>query len=202
MIKAANLQVDYRKLWEDYHKQPIPIDEKGRSYEIHHIDGNRANNSIQNLLCVSIEDHWKIHMERGEMGAANLIAKRLNQVYKSGWHHSELTKERMSQSHKGLNTWSKGVLRGPQKQLKCPYCNKTGGSSGMKKYHFDNCLLKPGNERLSRSLKEADKIKYRKPKAKITKPQKVKCNYCNIVGDPRPLNRWHFENCKNKKFLD
>ena len=201
-MKAANLQVDYRKIWEDYHKQVIPKDEKGRSYEIHHIDGNRANNLIENLLCVSIEDHWKIHIEKGEIGAANLIAKRFNQIYKSGWHHSKSTIEKMSRSHKGLNTWSKGVPRGPQDQLECPYCAKVGGNSGMKKYHFDNCLSKPGNEHLSRSLKEAEKVRYRKPKAKITKPQKVQCPHCKTTGDPRPLKRWHFDNCKNKKFLD
>jgi hypothetical protein len=200
-MKTTNLEVDYRKIWEEYYKQAIPKDDKGRSYEIHHIDGNRANNSIENLLCVSIEEHWRVHISRGEMGAANLIAKRFNQAYKSGWKHSESTIEKMSKSHKGLNTWSKGVQRGPQEQLKCPYCEKVGGRSGMKRFHFDNCLLKPGNEHLTRLLAEADKVKYRKPKTKLTKPQKVKCPHCDVVGDPRPLKRWHFENCKNKKFL-
>ena len=27
----------------------------------------------------------------------------------------------------------------PQKTIVCPYCNKVGGYSGMKRYHFDNC---------------------------------------------------------------
>lgn len=27
----------------------------------------------------------------------------------------------------------------PQKRITCPRCNKTGGSSNMKRYHFDNC---------------------------------------------------------------
>lgn len=29
--------------------------------------------------------------------------------------------------------------RGPQKQLTCPYCNKTGGATGIKQWHFENC---------------------------------------------------------------
>lgn len=30
---------------------------------------------------------------------------------------------------------------GPQKLLTCVHCNKTGGVSNMKRYHFDNCLF-------------------------------------------------------------
>jgi len=27
---------------------------------------------------------------------------------------------------------------------------------------------------------------------------KVKCPHCNLSGSPNNMNRWHFENCKNK----
>lgn len=40
----------YRKIYEN-HFGPIPKDKDGRSYEIHHIDGNRKNNEISNLKC-------------------------------------------------------------------------------------------------------------------------------------------------------
>ena len=30
----------------------------------------------------------------------------------------------------------------PQKQIMCPYCNKSGGATNMKRYHFDNCKYK------------------------------------------------------------
>ena len=66
----------YRKIYQNIFGE-IPIDENGRSYEIHHIDGNRNNNSINNLICVSIEEHYKIHLEQGDFGAANLIADRI-----------------------------------------------------------------------------------------------------------------------------
>ena len=39
---------NYRKIWEQ-HFGPIPRDQDGRSYEIHHIDGNRSNNNIEKL---------------------------------------------------------------------------------------------------------------------------------------------------------
>ena len=43
---------DYRKLYESVFGE-IPKDSQNRSYEIHHIDGNHNNNSIENLMCIS-----------------------------------------------------------------------------------------------------------------------------------------------------
>lgn len=57
---------------------PIPLDENGRTYEIHHIDGNRENNEISNLLCISISEHYRIHYENGDYGACVMIAKRMH----------------------------------------------------------------------------------------------------------------------------
>jgi hypothetical protein len=67
---AANI---YRK-----HYGPIPKDESGRSYEVHHVDGDHQNNSIENLKLVTILEHYKIHESQGDWGACWLIAKRLN----------------------------------------------------------------------------------------------------------------------------
>jgi len=36
-----------------------------------------------------------------------------------------------------LHKWRKP--KGPQKQLVCPVCNKSGGAANMKRYHFENC---------------------------------------------------------------
>ena len=55
--------MNYRKLWEDANG-PIPTDELGRSYEIHHIDGNRKNNCLSNLMCVSLDEHYEIHSKQ------------------------------------------------------------------------------------------------------------------------------------------
>jgi len=48
---------------------------------------------------------------------------------------SELTKQLQSCSLKGK----------PKKVITCPYCSKSGGSSAMKRWHFDKC--KKNNER-------------------------------------------------------
>lgn len=68
--------MNYRKIWEAAYG-PIPKDSEGRSYEIHHIDGNRKNNDLSNLMCVSIEDHYKIHKEQKDYAAALFISAKL-----------------------------------------------------------------------------------------------------------------------------
>lgn len=64
------------KLWKSHHGE-IPKDIDGRSYEIHHIDGNHKNNSINNLQCVSIHEHLEIHEKQHDWGAVQSILMRL-----------------------------------------------------------------------------------------------------------------------------
>ena len=75
---------NYRKIWIE-HNGPIPIDENGRSYEIHHIDGNHSNNHIDNLKCVSIQEHYDMHYNQGDYGSCYLIYRRMK------FTHSELS---------------------------------------------------------------------------------------------------------------
>ena len=79
----------------------IPKDELGRSYDIHHIDGNKDNNDISNLKAVSLEEHWKIHFDLGEFASANLIADRFNKKYYFGWKHGEEVRKKISKANKG-----------------------------------------------------------------------------------------------------
>jgi len=80
--------VNYRKIWESHYGE-IPKDKFDRSFDIHHIDGNRKNNHINNLIALSLEDHWKIHFDKGEYAAANLIAKRLSKEMYSGYERPD-----------------------------------------------------------------------------------------------------------------
>lgn len=57
---------------------PRPIDEKGRSYHIHHIDGNHSNNNPSNLLAVSPEQHYQIHLNQGDWAAALYLSQYLD----------------------------------------------------------------------------------------------------------------------------
>lgn len=64
--------MDYRKIYEQ-HNGKIP-----EGCEIHHIDGNRANNDITNLKCVTVLEHYNIHLAQGDYMACSMIMTRMN----------------------------------------------------------------------------------------------------------------------------
>jgi hypothetical protein len=117
--------MNYRKLWEQHHG-PIPKDGYGRTYDIHHIDGNRKNNSLENLVCLSIEDHYKIHLKqfeeaKSEKEFASLVflSKRMNRSIDTltGWTRSDETKEKIRQTLTGKKR-PKEVVEKVSKKLK------------------------------------------------------------------------------------
>lgn len=50
---------NYRKYYAEYYGIDIP-----EEFDIHHIDGNRNNNSIDNLIMLPSKLHRKYHMTR------------------------------------------------------------------------------------------------------------------------------------------
>jgi len=67
---------NYRKIWENEYGK-IPKEPNGRSYQIHHIDGNHENNEITNLQCVTLQEHYEIHLRQGDKKAAARLAMAL-----------------------------------------------------------------------------------------------------------------------------
>ena len=76
LLIINNIMRNYRKIWEKVNG-PIPVDELGRKYEIHHLDGNRNNNDLSNLTCIPIQEHYELHLSKGDYGAAFRIAQRM-----------------------------------------------------------------------------------------------------------------------------
>ena len=66
----------YRKIYEN-HTGIIPKEVDGRTYEIHHIDGNHSNNSPINLVAVPIQEHYDIHYSQGDWAACLLMSDRI-----------------------------------------------------------------------------------------------------------------------------
>jgi N-acetylglutamate synthase/N-acetylornithine aminotransferase len=56
---------NYRKIYENHHG-PILKDEEGRTYEIHHIDGDHSNNDPVNLTALTLQEHYNIHYSQGD----------------------------------------------------------------------------------------------------------------------------------------
>jgi len=170
--------MNYRKIWEEAYG-PIPFDEKGRRCEIHHIDGNKFNNSLTNLKCVTIEEHLKIHKEQKDYQAAWRIANRMNLSKEEikqlailgGQSKKGIKKERVVCTKCGkegnkdaMSRWhfeKCGIFQPakPAARMTCTKCGKTGSARVMRRWHFDNC----GKDF---SMTEEQKAKYRKPKTR------------------------------------
>lgn len=67
---------EHRKIWENAHGK-IPVDDEGRTFEVHHINGDATDDRIENLIAVSIQEHFDIHHSQGDFGACQAIAMRM-----------------------------------------------------------------------------------------------------------------------------
>ena len=92
-----------RNIYKQHHGS-IPKDIDGRSYEIHHVDGNRYNNEPANLIAVTIQEHYQIHSSLQDWGACYAIAVRMKMS------HDELsalaTKNGLDRVDAGTHPWS------------------------------------------------------------------------------------------------
>jgi hypothetical protein len=116
MKRPTSLHKPHRKAWYD-HYGDIPVDSDGVTFEIHHINGDRTDNRIENLTCVSIIDHYNIHLAQGDAYACESIHRRMteNRLIREGKltrlslkgknhplygiGHTEETKRKLSENH-------------------------------------------------------------------------------------------------------
>lgn len=201
----------YRDIWKT-HNGTIPKDSDGVSYEIHHIDGNHQNNEISNLKCVSIEEHFTIHLEQGDLSAALRILTKINVLKKNldlGVTPSSLAQYMMAN---GLGVWSseaKQKALETKRRTKKGYCHnlelqskggKLGGKVGQPKsmeVQKEKGVGFYSSER-QRELSKRAAGKGGKAQKGKNKP-KVICPHCGKTGGGQALmNRWHFDNCKLK----
>jgi HNH endonuclease len=90
---------EYRRIYIA-HFGPIPRESNGRSYEIHHIDGDHTNNDPSNLVAITLQEHYDIHYARGDWGACYLMA--VQRMNKTPEELSELASKRNSLRNKKL----------------------------------------------------------------------------------------------------
>jgi hypothetical protein len=76
-MRTYRYPVNYRKIYEQ-HYGPIPYDQDGRRYEIHHKDGNHNHNDPSNLVAVTIQEHYDIHYAQQDWAACLMIARRMS----------------------------------------------------------------------------------------------------------------------------
>jgi hypothetical protein len=94
---------NYRGIYEN-HYGPIPRDDNGVSYHIHHIDGNRNNNYPENLVALSVTEHYETHLRQGDWAAAARLADVIGILPEE---RSELTrKHNLKMMDEGRHPWS------------------------------------------------------------------------------------------------
>ena len=207
---------NYRKIYVS-HFGPIPKDEQGRSYHIHHIDGNNKNNRLSNLKAVSLQEHYDIHRSQGDAYACLKLMRLLNlseeeriQIIKINGEESR--KRNLKRVANGTHQWL-GERNPVHKKIADGTHNFLGGEISRKitaKRLADGThnLLGPYQNRkrmeegthnfLKKEIREQIRLKHienlRNGKGPFA--EKVTCPHCGLVGQRANMCRHHFENCK------
>ena len=90
--------------------------------------GKTHTDEIREYLSQILHERWQDDAMRKKYSES--AKKRPSN--RKGVKLSDDVKNKISQSKKGKKIK-------PQIRITCPHCNKTGGASTMKRYHFDNC---------------------------------------------------------------
>jgi hypothetical protein len=120
----------HRLIWEKIHG-PIPP-----YHVIHHKDGNKLNNSIDNLECLSQSEHSRLHRLQDSERYAKRMSERSEELHQ--WHRSEEGRKRMSERALKL------AADRPYKDFTCKHCLKPFQSKATisVKYCGDNCVMR------------------------------------------------------------
>jgi hypothetical protein len=210
----------YRKIYEN-HCGSIPKDETGRTYEIHHIDGNKNNNIIDNLQCVSIQEHYDIHYNQGDWFAALRIAASMKipheelsrlaslgqkKLVKNGNHNfqgrgpsqkllaeGKHSSQNLENIEKRRQIQNEKVLNGVH-----PWLKENGGSELARTRNLKmvangtHPLIKEnGGSEIARK-RALDRL----ANGTHNMQQILTCPHCNKIGKGPVMKRYHFDNCK------
>lgn len=182
------------KVWKD-NFGPIPKDDEGRSYEIHHIDGNHGNNDINNLKLVSMQEHYNIHYEQGDLAACLIMSKRM---LISPNEKSELAKQANAKRIKdGTFHFLKrpdGSSLGKEVQIKRVQ-NGTHHLLGGKIQHD---RVKNGTHHLLGGKIQTNTQLKLLSEGKHISQQMIKCCHCDKTFNKGNFLRWHGDKCKLK----
>ena len=183
---SKRIKYHYRQIWEKYYG-PIPLDELGRPYDIHHVDGNKNNNDINNLKAVSIKEHYNIHFKQKDWGACKALSMRLNEIplnekadlsrkIHTGRKRTKETKQKISKALKGR-------VQSLEERKKRSKPRPGSGPQGPRSEETKQKMRKPRSEEAKNKYKKLTSI----------------CPYCGVIGHPTPMRLWHFDKCKSKK---
>jgi hypothetical protein len=185
----------HRYLYKKWHG-PIPIDEFGRTYDIHHKDGNHENNLPENLVAVPIQEHYNIHYQNQDYSACVLIACRMKM---SSDEISKLNSlAACKRVNEGTHHWlteehSNNVKESIKRRVADGTFHMLGGEI-QKDFQLKRSYNK--EHQWNGSQHNYDKIK----NGTHSSQKEWICPHCNTSGKGSTnAKRWHFDNCKNKQ---
>jgi hypothetical protein len=194
---------EHRRIYETFFGK-IP-----NGFHIHHIDGNPLNNSIDNLICISKEEHCKIHKNEfilwankgGELGGKKCVDNNLGFFAKT-------KEERFEQAKKAIILAnSKDSIDKRSNTYKKRYSEKEI-EHWTKKYSLEEIsnmikLGDPGKGMRGKEskhkgkklkIKDLELANYNKSKAALNR-KKYPCNNCDKEFDAGNLVR-HQKSCR------
>jgi hypothetical protein len=212
MLKKGNISMciycgtnKYRKIYEN-HVGPIPIDEDGRTYEIHHVDGNHSNNNIDNLVALTIKEHYEVHHKQKDWAACLKIGSKMklspeelsflsgeaSRARVEAGTHNFLDSERQRKVQLKLVEENRHNFTGPsnnQRRIKEGTHNLLGGEISKK---ITRKRIKEGTHNFLGSDTQKNRLE------KGTHPSQTKktCNHCGKTVSINMFARWHDERCK------
>lgn len=135
----------HRVVWE-YHNGPIP-----KGYHIHHIDGDRSNNQLENLLCEPAAKHESDHGRTSERQAYGKMHIERIRPKASEWHGSKAGLEWHSKQGK-RNYAVRKVNTYLCTQCGKPFQTKHVYAKGSNHFCGNNCKAKYGRAHRKKEL--------------------------------------------------
>lgn len=173
----------------------IPKDEFGRSYDIHHIDGDHTNDSLENLIAIPIQEHYNIHYANEDWHACFLIAIRMKMPVEEISKISALAAKKRVEN--GTHYWlSKEHSKEVSSRINEAVNNGTYHMLGGKiQKDFQLERSKKGIHQWNGSSHNFDKLK----NGTHSSQKEFECPHCGTKGKGSTnAKRWHFDNCKKK----
>ena len=191
----------HRKIYEQAYG-PIPIDEFGRTYEVHHIDGNHSNNDLKNLTAVSIQEHYNIHYSQGDWAACLLMSDRMNLSTEEKSRTASINGKIQSSKRvaAGTHPWQGGeVSRRVTKDRLSNGTHNLVGSNNPSHKRVKELTHNFQNKEWSREKAKKQIAAGKNVFASADNPAFIKytCQYCNKIGGKNGMMRWHGINCKS-----
>lgn len=204
----------YRKIYQN-HVGPIPLDKDGRSYDIHHLDGNRNNNHPNNLKAVTIQEHYDIHNTQGDWAACSALIKRMHLTPKELSERSSFfTRKRIEEGNhpflggeiqrkSNLNRVANGTNPFSQKDFQAKMAKKRIANGT---HHFTDSEWQRENQ-----LKRVREGNHHLQNGEIQRKASLKriqdgthnfitqheCPNCGKIGRGQSMKRWHFDKCRS-----